>query len=98
ALVLILAPFFSDQGVTSDLITLFVLISIASMWNVLAGFGGLISIGQQAFIGIGAYTVIAMGDLGVDPYAAVVIAVITSALLAWPTSWLALRLRGDYFA
>lgn len=95
---LIALPFLVFQSITSDLITFFVLVAISSMWNLLAGFGGLISIGQQAFIGIGAYTVIGLGDFGVNPFAALVGAVIVSTLLAWPTSWLAFRLRGDYFA
>lgn len=96
--VLIVLPFAVFQSVTGDLITFFVLVAIASMWNLLAGFGGLISIGQQAFIGVGAYTVVGLADLGVDPFAAVIVAVITSAVFALPTSWLAFRLRGDYFA
>lgn len=97
-LVLIVLPFVVYQSITGDLITFFVLVALASMWNLLAGFGGLISIGQQAFIGIGAYTVIGLADLGVNPFVAVIFAIITSALFAWPTSWLAFRLRGDYFA
>lgn len=97
-LVLGCLPFIVFQSTTSALVTLFVLIILASMWNLLAGFGGLVSIGQQAYIGIGAYTVIAMADLGMHPFLAVVFAAVTSALLALPTSWLAFRLRGDYFA
>src|SRR5699024_12380883 len=75
-----------------------VLLAIASMWNLLAGFGGMVSIGQQAYIGIGAYTVIVLADAGIDPYMAVAFAVILAALFSWVTSWLAFRLRGDYFA
>ena len=29
--------------------------AMAQMWNLLAGYAGLVSIGQQAFIGLGAY-------------------------------------------
>ncbi|MGW0810952.1 branched-chain amino acid ABC transporter permease [Nonomuraea sp. NPDC002799] len=91
-------PFLVFSTVTDTLINLFVLIALAGMWNLLAGFGGLVSVGQQAYIGIGAYSLIALADLGVQPYLAVPLAALTCALFALPTSWLAFRLRGDYFA
>ncbi|SEH01199.1 branched-chain amino acid transport system permease protein [Nonomuraea solani] len=91
-------PFLVFSTVTDTLVNLFVLIALASMWNLLAGFGGLVSVGQQAYIGIGAYAVIALADLGVQPYLALPLAALTCALFAVPTSWLAFRLRGDYFA
>lgn len=91
-------PFVVFASVTSSLIGLFVLIIIASMWNLLAGLGGLVSIGQQAYIGVGAYTVVGLADRGISPFVALFLAAVTSALFAIPTSWLAFRLRGDYFA
>ncbi|MDF5756899.1 branched-chain amino acid ABC transporter permease [Spongiactinospora sp. TRM90649] len=98
AAILAALPFLVFSSVTDTLVNLFVLIALASMWNLLAGFGGLVSVGQQAYIGIGAYTVIALADLGVQPYLAVPLAAVTCAVFAVPTSWLAFRLRGDYFA
>ena len=91
-------PYLVYDSITSSMVMFFVLVILATMWNLLAGFGGLVSIGQQAYIGIGAYTVIAMSDLGANPFLAVLIGGLTSAVLAIPTSWLAFRLRGDYFA
>ncbi|XVQ89352.1 branched-chain amino acid ABC transporter permease [Microbispora siamensis] len=96
--VLAALPFLVFSTVTDTLVNLFVLVALASMWNLLAGFGGLVSVGQQAYIGIGAYSVIALADLGVQPYLAVPLAALTCAVFALPTSWLAFRLRGDYFA
>jgi branched-chain amino acid transport system permease protein len=98
AAVLAALPFLVFSTVTDTLINLFVLIALASMWNLLAGFGGLVSVGQQAYIGIGAYSLVAFADLGVQPYLAVPLAALTCAVFALPTSWLAFRLRGDYFA
>ncbi|WP_208322944.1 branched-chain amino acid ABC transporter permease [Mumia sp. ZJ1417] len=100
ALVVLLAalPFLVFESVTSSLFMLFVYVVIASMWNLLAGFGGMVSVGQQAFIGVGAYTVVALADQGLSPFLALVFAALTAAILAIPTSWLAFRLRGDYFA
>ena len=31
------------------------LLALASLWNLLAGYAGLVSVGQQAFVGFGAY-------------------------------------------
>lgn len=98
AVLLAALPFLVFSSVTDTLVNLFVLIALASMWNLLAGFGGLVSVGQQAYIGIGAYSLIALADLGVQPYLAVPLAALTCAVFALPTSWLAFRLRGDYFA
>jgi hypothetical protein len=45
-----------------------VYIGLASLWNLLAGYGGLVSIGQQAYVGLGAYLLFAASMLlGVPP-------------------------------
>jgi branched-chain amino acid transport system permease protein len=71
----------------------------ALMWNLLAGYGGLVSIGQQAFLGLGGYAMLALGNFaGVNPFVAVPIAALAAALVAVPVSWVAFRLQGGYFA
>jgi branched-chain amino acid transport system permease protein len=97
-LVLAALPFLVYQSTTSSLVTLFVLVVLASMWNLLAGFGGLVSIGQQAFVGVGAYSVVALDAHGVNPFLAIAASVLVAVVLAYPTSFLAFRVRGDYFA
>jgi branched-chain amino acid transport system permease protein len=91
-------PFAVYTTVTDTLITFFVLVVIASMWNLLAGYAGLVSVGQQAYLGLGAYAVLQLSDWGVQPYLAIPLAAAACALVALPTSLLAFRLRGDYFA
>ncbi|HTW85728.1 MAG TPA: branched-chain amino acid ABC transporter permease [Candidatus Sulfotelmatobacter sp.] len=74
-------------------------LTIAQMWNFLAGYGGIVSIGQQAFIGLGGYALVAfVNHLGVNPFLAVPLAGIVAALLAIPTSYVVFRLKGAYFA
>ena len=68
------------------------------MWNLLAGYAGLVSVGQQAYVGLGAYALLALTDWGVQAFVAIPIAAAICALIALPTSLLAFRLRGDYFA
>ena len=43
------------------LVEFFTLLALAQMWNLLAGYAGLVSIGQQAFIGLGAYGLFFVG-------------------------------------
>ena len=94
-----LAPYVLDKGAQGSLVTLFSLIVMATMWNLLAGYGGMLSIGQQAYIGIGAYALVYFADtLGLDPFMAVPLAVVVAGVLAYPISFLAFRLSGGYFA
>jgi branched-chain amino acid transport system permease protein len=76
-----------------------VYVALASMWNLLAGYSGLVSIGQQAFVGVGAYALIffANGE-GHDIYASVVPAGLVALAVAVPIAFVAFRLRGGYFA
>ena len=92
-------PFLLDRGTQQSLVTLFALIVLGTMWNLLAGYGGMVSIGQQAYIGIGAYGLVYIADtLGVDPFLAVPVAAILAGLVSIPISFLAFRLAGGYFA
>ena len=53
------------------------------MWNLLAGYAGLVSIGQQAYIGLGAYGLFVLGDkAGVHPFLAVVIGAFAATVIA----------------
>jgi branched-chain amino acid transport system permease protein len=71
----------------------------AMMWNLLAGYGGMVSIGQQAFFGLGGYVMLMLGNLaGVNAFVAVPLAAVVTALVAVPVSFVAFRLAGGYFA
>jgi branched-chain amino acid transport system permease protein len=72
---------------------------MAQMWNLLGGYGGLVSIGQQAYIGIGGYTLIVLANLlGMNPFVAVLLCGIAAAVFAVPISQVAFRLPGGAFA
>lgn len=71
----------------------------AMMWNLLAGYGGMVSVGQQAFFGLGGYVMLGLGNfLGLNPFLAIPVAALVAALAAFPVSKLAFRLHGGYFA
>ena len=96
--VLALAPYLVGTGVTQPLITLFLLVSIAVLWNLLAGYAGMLSFGQQAYLGIGAYVVYLVSKTGVSPFAAIGAAALACGVAAVPIFALLRRLTGGYFA
>ena len=71
----------------------------ALMWNLLAGYGGMVSIGQQAYFGFGGYIMLMLGNFaGVNPFVAVPLAAVCAGLVSVPVSFVAFRLQGGYFA
>lgn len=97
--VLALAPMWATLGQLRNLVELLTLLTLAQMWNLLAGYAGLVSIGQQAYIGIGAYAFYALGDkASVQPYLAVLLAGVIAAAISLPSAALVFRLRAGYFA
>jgi branched-chain amino acid transport system permease protein len=95
---LALVPSFYGPSATNQLVQLFILVIFATMWNLLAGYGGMISVGQQAFIGFGSYTVLYLSLHGVNAWVGIAVAGAAAAVLAVPVSFLVFRLRGGYFA
>ena len=95
---LVYLPYLVYAGTTDTFVNFFILLTVATMWNLLAGYAGLVSVGQQAFIGLGAYGVLFFGLQGISPFAAIPLAAVLCAVVATPLSWLLLRLGGGYFA
>lgn len=98
AVALATVPLVFDPDVVQKLTNLLILVLLAAMWNALAGYGGLVSIGQQAFIGIGAYGTVFFASYGMSPYAAMVLAMLLAGAISVPLSFFALRLRAAQFA
>lgn len=93
------APQWGDPSTTNSLVRFLTLLCLAQMWNLLAGYAGLVSVGQQAFVGIGAYTLVYFGnERGLNIFLCVPLAGVIAALLALPVAGVAFRLRGGYFA
>ena len=92
-------PAWGDAGKMNLLVEFFGLLALAEMWNLLAGYAGLVSIGQQAYIGLGAYGVYIFADLaGLHPILAIALTAAVVGLVAVATSFLVFRLEGGYFA
>jgi branched-chain amino acid transport system permease protein len=59
----------------------------------------MVSIGQQAFFGIGGYVLLMLGNFaGINPFLASPLAAAAAAVVAIPVSFVAFRLQGGYFA
>jgi len=93
-----IAPLWLGPGAMDRLTILFVYVILAATWNALAGYAGLVSVGQQLFIGLGAYCTIKLADWGLNPFVAMAASGVIVALIALPLSFPMLRLRGGEFA
>ena len=92
-------PSWAEGGTQRKMVELFALISMAQMWNLLAGFAGVVSVGQQAFIGLGAYSMVALINVhGQNVYASIPMSAVLTAIFSIPLALIAFRLRGSYFA
>ena len=93
------APWWGGRDDLQLLSEIYAYVALASLWNLLAGYAGLVSIGQQAYVGLGAYTLFALAILfGVSPLWSIPLAGLIAAGLSIPVALLVFRLRGHYFA
>lgn len=98
-IVLALSPLFAGRQVIAGMIGFFIYLAVAELWNLMLGYAGLISVGQQGFIGIGAYILWFFADiLHVSPWAAIVLAGVGGMIIALPAAALVFRLKGGYLA
>ncbi|WP_234732243.1 branched-chain amino acid ABC transporter permease [Acidocella facilis] len=97
-LALLAGPLLLSANAVDHLTTLFVYVMLAITWNALAGYGGLVSVGQQLFFGFGAYGAIRLSQAGVPVYAALLLGGVSSAVLALIVSSFMLKLRAGEFA
>jgi len=92
-------PLWGESSWMREMVEMSCYFIFAMMWNLLAGYGGMVSVGQQAFFGLGGYVMLALGNLlGINPFVAIPIAALTGAAIAIPVSIVAFRLQGGYFA
>ncbi len=92
-------PSFTDRYVQLVGFEVFLLAALAQAWNLLAGFGGLVSLGSAAFVAIGSYTAAKLSLATPAPLllavsAGGVVAAAFAALVSVPL----FRLRGIYFS
>lgn len=92
-------PFYGSDRMQVTLVQVLTYLTLAIMWNLLAGYTGLVSVGQQGFIGIAAYSLFSLAELNpIDPFLSIPIAALICAAISVPVALLVFRLRGGYFA
>ena len=98
AIVAAVAPFLLNEGVSRLIGEILIVFAMAQMWNLLSGYAGLLSIGHQVFVGVGAYALFVLSiRAGVHPFAAIALAPLFSALIAAVIAPILFRLRDAYF-
>jgi branched-chain amino acid transport system permease protein len=100
-LILILAsvPYWATTATLRLIGEFMIYLALASLWNLLAGYAGLVSVGQQAYVGLGGYILFTIAlFLGWNPLLAIPAAGLAAALISLPVAMLVFRLQGAYFA
>ena len=93
------APLVLGENSQNNLIQLYFLVIMAMMWNALAGYGGLVFVGQQGFIGIGAYAAVFLSvQHSLNPYLSMLLATLIGGAIAIPVAAVVLWLRAGAFA
>jgi branched-chain amino acid transport system permease protein len=98
-LVLASAPMWASRGHISLLIEFLYFLALAQIWNLLAGFAGIVSLGQQAFLGLGGYALFFVTmHWQVNPVLSLILAAIAGGIIAIPVTFVVFRLHGAYLA
>lgn len=98
-ILLALAPLVLGGGMLRLGAEILLVLTMAQVWNLLAGYAGLLSLGHAAFIGLGGYVVyVAANSAGLPIYAGIVLAFLLTGLLAAVMAPLLFRLQDAYFA
>ena len=72
---------------------------LALTWNLLAGYADIVTVGQQAFVGVGAYAFYGLTALAkIDAWLAIPLSALITLALAVPSMAAIFRLRAAYLA
>jgi len=98
-IVLAAAPWWAGRADMRLLGEIYLYLSLAMLWNLMAGYAGLVSVGQQAYVGFGGYLLFALTMFaGLHPVVAILGAGVLAGLISVPIAALIFRLKGAYFA
>jgi branched-chain amino acid transport system permease protein len=93
------APFVLNEGFLRLGTECMLLLTMAQMWNLLAGYAGLVSFGHQVFIAFGAYALfLTSGWLEINPVWVLPVAPLVAAAVAAIIAFPLFRLRDAYFS
>lgn len=99
SVVLVSVPWWGEASLMRWAVEVMCFLVLAQMWNLLAGYGGLVSVGQQAFVGLGGYGLFVFAQhMGFNPFWSVPLGGVVAAVAAALTAKVVFRLRAGYFA
>ena len=97
--VLAAAPWWAGRADMRLMGGIYLYLSLACLWNLMAGYAGLVSVGQQAYVGFGGYMLFALTVFaGLNPVVAILVGALLAAAISIPIATLIFRLKGAYFA
>jgi branched-chain amino acid transport system permease protein len=93
------APFLFNANHVVLLTEFMSMLVLAIMWNLLAGYADIVTVGQHAYVGVGAYAFFGFTALlDWNPYLSIPLAGLVAFVIAVPTMGLVFRLRTAYLA
>ena len=93
------APFLFSANYVVLLTEFMSMLVLAIMWNLLAGYADIVTVGQHAYVGVGAYAFFGFAALaGINPYLSILLAGLVALAIAVPSMILVFRLRTAYLA
>ena len=91
--------FVGSNNLRRVLIKMFIYCAMGSMWNLMSGYTGMTSLGQQSFIGVAGYTVAVFTAKLAMPFGVGILAGgVIGGVLALILAIILFRMRGMYFA
>lgn len=100
ALALIIAPFFVGTFFLNLFTMIFLFSYFAGAWNIMGGYGGLVSFGHAAFLGLGSYTTTLLYlNFKISPWVGMWIGAFFAGIVGFILAWTTFRykLKGVYF-
>jgi branched-chain amino acid transport system permease protein len=96
---LLIFPFLTTNEYIMQVgIMVFLFAVMGSGWNIISGFGGQLSLGHAAFVGIGAYvSTLLFIYLGLTPWIGMLIGGVVSALFGIAVGYPCFKLKGAYY-
>jgi branched-chain amino acid transport system permease protein len=95
---LITLPYYLGENYVMIFLLIVLYMSFGQMWNLLAGYAGLVSLGQQIFIGIGGYSLAVITEVyRLNIYFGILVGGIVSAIFALMISQPLFKMKGVYF-
>jgi branched-chain amino acid transport system permease protein len=98
-IVLVTLPAIASDYAVSTIMLILIYLAMGQMWNLMGGYAGLLSLGMQAFIGIGGYSLAVMTTRwGVNIYLSILVGAIICVIFALAISPALFKMSGVYFA